>query len=144
LKVSHGLGDAGLWELERELQAECASLGLRPGIKQMWAGLRRRSMRVGVCANLALPYRPPLRAALPDIRDTGCSYEVGLVKPDPAIFRLVCDRLELQPTEVLFVGNTSAADVDGPQAIGMPAMLISEFERLWPRHDHLLHSVQSR
>jgi len=66
---------------------------------------------------------------LPDTPDAVIlSYEVGLVKPDPAIFRLVCDRLGLQPAEILFVGDTPAADIEGPCAIGMSAMLISEFE----------------
>jgi len=78
---------------------------------------------------LALPYGPPLLAALPDTPDAVIlSYEVGLAKPDPAIFRLVCDRLGLQPAEILFVGDTPWADIEGPRAIGMPAMLIAEFE----------------
>jgi FMN phosphatase YigB (HAD superfamily) len=78
---------------------------------------------------LALPYGPPLLSALPDTPDAVIlSYEVGLVKPDPAIFRLVCHQLGRQPAEILFVGDTPAADIEGPGTIGMPAMLISEFE----------------
>jgi len=64
------------------------------------------------------------------------SYEVGLVKPDPAIFRLVSDRLGLQPAEILFVGDTPSADVEGPQAIGMSAMHISDFESYSRRDVH--------
>jgi HAD superfamily hydrolase (TIGR01549 family) len=37
-----------------------------------------------------------------------------LVKPDPAIFHLVCDGLGLQPAEILFVGDIPAADIEGP------------------------------
>ncbi len=62
LKVRHGLGDAGPRELERELQAECAVGRLAP-----------EGMRIGICANLVLPYGPPLRAALPDTPDAGFS-----------------------------------------------------------------------
>lgn len=66
---------------------------------------------------------------LPDTPDTVIlSYEVGVVKPDPAIFRLVCDRLGLQPEEIQFVGDTPSADVEGPRAIGMSAILIADFE----------------
>jgi FMN phosphatase YigB (HAD superfamily) len=50
------------------------------------------------------------------------------LEPDPAIFRLVCNRFELQPAEILFMDDAPSADIEGPQAIGMPAMLISEFE----------------
>jgi len=128
-EVRHELGEGGLAELEADLQAECASVRLRPGIAEIWRSLRERGVRIGVCSNLALPYGAPLLDVLPDTPDAVIlSYEVGLVKPDPAIFRLVWDRLGLQPAEILFVGDTPSADIEGPQAIGMPAMLISEFE----------------
>ncbi|MBO1908095.1 HAD-IA family hydrolase [Microvirga sp. 3-52] len=128
-RVGHELREGGLVILEADLQAECASVRLRPGIAEIWQTLRERGLRIGICSNLALPYGAPLVSALPDTPDAMIlSYEVGLVKPDPAIFRLVYDRLGLQPAEILFVGDTPSADIDGPQAIGMPAMLISEFE----------------
>ncbi|MBD2746689.1 HAD-IA family hydrolase [Microvirga sp. BT688] len=128
-RVSQELGEDGLTELERDLQAECASIRLRPGMATIWQALRARGLRIGVCSNLALPYGGPLLSTLPDPPDAVIlSYEVGLVKPQPAIFHLVCDRLGCRPAEILFVGDTPCADVEGPQAIGMPAMLISEFE----------------
>ncbi|MFC1458650.1 HAD family hydrolase [Microvirga arabica] len=136
--VSHELGEDGLTELEKDLQAECASVRLRTGIAAIWQSLRDRGVRIGVCSNLALPYGVPLLSALPDPPDAVIlSYEVGLVKPDPAIFRLVCDRLGFRPAEILFVGDTPSADVEGPRAIGMPAMLISEFEEFtkWGAHE---------
>jgi HAD superfamily hydrolase (TIGR01509 family) len=135
--VSHGLGEGGLTELERDLQAECASVRLRPGIAAIWQSLRDSGLRIGVCSNLALPYGPPLLSALPDTPDAVIlSYEVGLLKPDPAIFHLVCDRLGFLPAEILFVGDTPSADIEGPRAIGMPAMLISDFEEYTRREAH--------
>ena len=134
-EVRHELGEGGLAELEADLQAECASVRLRPGIAEIWRSLRERGVRIGVCSNLALPYGAPLLDALPDTPDAVIlSYEVGLVKPDPAIFRLVCDRLGLQPAEILFVGDTPSADIEGPHAIGMSAMHISDFE-VYSRRD---------
>jgi HAD superfamily hydrolase (TIGR01509 family) len=137
--VSHELGEGDLAKLEADLQAECASIRLRPGIAEIWQSLRERGLRIGVCSNLALPYGAPLLAALPDTPDAVIlSYEVGLVKPDPAIFHLVCDRLDLQPAEIHFVGDTPSADVDGPRAIGMPAMMIAEFEAYLERRVHVV------
>jgi len=137
--VKHELGEDGLADLEKDLQAECASIRLRPGIAETWQNLRKRGLRIGVCSNLALPYGPPLLAALPDTPDAVIlSYEVGLVKPDPDIFHLVCDRLGLQPAEIQFVGDTPSADVDGPRAIGMPALLISELEAYLDRRVHIV------
>jgi HAD superfamily hydrolase (TIGR01509 family) len=135
--VSHELGEGGLTELERDLQAECASVRLRPGIAAIWQSLRDSGLRIGVCSNLALPYGPPLLSALPDTPDAVIlSYEVGLLKPDPAIFHLACDRLGFLPAEILFVGDTPSADIEGPRAIGMPAMLIADFEEHTRREAH--------
>ena len=135
--VSHEPGEGSLAELEADLRAECASVRLRPGIAEVWQSLRERGLRIAVCSNLALPYGSPLLSALPDTPEAVIlSYEVGLAKPDPVIFHLVCDRLGLQPAEILFVGDTSSADTDGPQAIGMSAIHISDFESYSRRDVH--------
>jgi FMN phosphatase YigB (HAD superfamily) len=92
--LAHDIDGDHLSQLEKDLQAECASVRLRPGIDDIWDALRRMRLRIGVCSNLALPYGPPLLSALPDVPDAVVlSYEVGFIKPDPAIFRLVCGRL---------------------------------------------------
>lgn len=41
----------------------------------------------------------------------------GVMKPDPAIYRIVCDRFGLQPAEVLFVDD-SAANIAAAQVLG--------------------------
>jgi hypothetical protein len=88
---------------------------------------------------LALPYGAPLLSALPDTPDAVIlSYDVGLVKPDPAIFHLVCDRLGLQPAGILFVGDSPSADIDGVQTIGMSAVHISDFEIYSRRDVHMI------
>lgn len=132
-RVNYHPGDVCFLELEADLHAECASVRLRRETAKIWSFLRGGGLRIGVCSNLALPYGGPLLSALPELPDAVIlSYEVGLVKPDPAMFRLVCERLGLQPEEILFVGDTPSADIEGPRAIGMPAILISEFERNYP------------
>jgi hypothetical protein len=40
------------------------------------------------------------------------------------------------PAEILFVGDTPSADIEGPRAVGMPAMLISDFEEYTRREAH--------
>jgi len=49
------------------------------------------------------------------------SFEVGLAKPDPAIFDLVRAELDCAPGEMVFVGDSKRCDFDGPQAFGMQA-----------------------
>lgn len=124
------LDENKLRDLENDLEAEISSVQLREGIGDIWRALRKDEIRIGVCSNLALPYGQPLLRALPDTPDAlVLSYEVGLAKPDPAIFHLVCEKLDLSPAEILFVGDTQSADIDGPRAIGMSAMHISEFTK---------------
>jgi putative hydrolase of the HAD superfamily len=48
------------------------------------------------------------------------SSEVPYRKPHPSIFQLALARLNLDPAEVLFVGDNLNADVVGAQSVGMP------------------------
>ena len=48
------------------------------------------------------------------------SSEVPYRKPHPSIFQLALARLNLNPSEVLFVGDNLIADVEGAQGVGMP------------------------
>ncbi|MEU5694694.1 HAD family hydrolase [Actinosynnema sp. NPDC020468] len=45
------------------------------------------------------------------------SYEEGVVKPDPKIFRIACERLGVHPSEALMVGDSEEAD-GGAAAVG--------------------------
>jgi hypothetical protein len=49
--------------------------------------------------------RPAVLGLLPGLDAYVFSYEVGLAKPDPAIFQRVCDALGCAPGEVVFVGT---------------------------------------
>jgi len=52
------------------------------------------------------------------------SAEVGLHKPDPRIFELACERLDVRPEECAHVGDHHYADVLGARAVGMLPILI--------------------
>jgi putative hydrolase of the HAD superfamily len=47
-------------------------------------------------------------------------------KPDTRLFKLALDRLELEPWEVLSIGDTPENDIYPPQSLGMNAMHIRE------------------
>lgn len=128
-EIAISVGEARLVELEADLAAECNSIRLRPGMDLVWALLRSLDLKIGVCSNLAAPYERPLLACLPGIPDAlVMSFEVGFIKPQPEIFRLVCQRLGLAAEQILFVGDDLKADVLGPRTIGMHAIGISSFE----------------
>lgn len=45
-------------------------------------------------------------------------------KPDPQIYAHALKAMWLSPSQALYVGNNPQADVSGPQAIGMPVVLV--------------------
>jgi putative hydrolase of the HAD superfamily len=61
------------------------------------------------------------------------SSDVGRRKPHPEIFNTVLRELALSPAEVIFVGDRMREDVQGPQNLGMRAIL-----RYHPRRDYSL------
>lgn len=108
--------------LENQLANELASIRLFPEVCDVLLELRQRNYELAVCSNLASPYGPRVRSLLPFTLDAYTwSYSAGAVKPNPAIYKLVCDTLEYAPEEVLFVGDTYQADYLGPIRFGMNA-----------------------
>ncbi len=48
----------------------------------------------------------------------------GLKKPDPAIYRLACARLGVEPAGCLYVGDGGSHELTGAEAVGMTAVMI--------------------
>jgi len=47
------------------------------------------------------------------------SEEAGVKKPDPRIFAIACERLEVRPEECIFVGDHPVNDIEGAHQTGM-------------------------
>ncbi|WP_024875366.1 HAD family hydrolase [Saccharomonospora piscinae] len=90
--------------------------------------LRRVSgagLAVGVLSNIAFDIRPAFTGLGLDrhVDDFVLSYEVGAIKPDPAVFRLALDRLGVAPGNALMVGDSEEAD-GGARALGCAFALV--------------------
>ena len=59
--------------------------------------------------------------------DIVISGEVGLRKPEPEIFLLAARRLNLEPSECVFIDDLQL-NVDGARAVGMTAILHTEYD----------------
>ena len=53
------------------------------------------------------------------------SYDFGLTKPHPAIYRQALDALDVAPSEAVFVGDRLDIDIAGSRKIGMRTILVS-------------------
>jgi FMN phosphatase YigB (HAD superfamily) len=78
-------------------------------------GLKSRGVKVVVLSNVGIDIRECLdRDGLTGLLDgVVLSYEVGLVKPDPAIFGLALDLLGVPGNRTLMVGDSPRDDVGG-------------------------------
>ena len=52
------------------------------------------------------------------------SCDVKLTKPDPLIYRMVCDGLKVAPDKCLFVGDGGSSELTGASEFGMDPVLI--------------------
>ena len=105
----------------------------RPVLQELAA----RGIRIGVLSNAGIDIRPTLDlAGLSEFVDgVVVSYEVGVVKPDPEIFRLALAQLERPAGQVLMVGDSGRDDVGGA-ALGIRTLIL-------PRTTGAVHGLDS-
>jgi putative hydrolase of the HAD superfamily len=96
-----------------------------PDACEVLGELRRRGTAVAVVSNIGWDLRPVLREhGLERFVDVFVlSYEHGIQKPDPRIFRIACEGLGLPPEQVAMVGDDRRADA-GAAALGCPVHLV--------------------
>lgn len=59
------------------------------------------------------------------------SSDVNLLKPDPRIYRLLCERYHVKPEQCLFIDDRKE-NVDGAIAVGMKSVQFQDFETSYP------------
>lgn len=106
---------------------------VRPTLK----GLARRGLRLAVISNWDDRLRPLLQALelSAPFEVTIVSSEVGFSKPERGIFELAARRLQLPPEQILHIGDSWSADVEGGRASGFHALQIKRGEA--PNADRL-------
>lgn len=69
--------------------------------------------------------------------------EAGVGKPDPKIFLMAAQALDVAPEQILHVGDDAALDVLGALGVGMQAVWVNRSEHLWSYAQHPHATVAS-
>ena len=111
--------------LYSDLEAELQSITLYADTLSTLNQLSQAGFKIALCSNLAAPYGHVVYPLLPRFDAYAWSYEVGAIKPEPQLYQHLIDQLGCTADEVLFIGDTPLADVEGPSNFGMSARLIN-------------------
>lgn len=102
--------------------------------------LRERRFKIGLLSNVSGNWVRDtfLTREEQDMFDTMVfSYEVHMVKPQPEIFELVCERLDVKATEAVMIDD-ALGNCDAAESIGMKAIVYDDFRSLKNTIDSLL------
>jgi FMN phosphatase YigB (HAD superfamily) len=88
-------------------------------------GLKTAGVRVGIVSDIHVDLRPAFAdAGLADLVDSFVlSFEYGVQKPNPQIFRVALDRLAVEPADSLMVGDRASHDGAAVE-LGIPTVLV--------------------
>ncbi|MBI4020674.1 MAG: HAD family hydrolase [Candidatus Aenigmarchaeota archaeon] len=90
------------------------------------AALRERHLKVGVLTNVQQHDRTILEeTGLARFVDAATfSFQVGIRKPDPRIFRMILERLGCSPQEAVMVGDSQDSDIVPARRLGWRALFL--------------------
>ena len=120
--------DAGRLRAAVEIRFQYAggALSPRPGTVETLSTLRDRGYGVGLISNCAeevsalwdsTPFAPLVDTAV-------LSYDVRLAKPDPSIYAMAVEGLDVTAEECLYVGDGTSNELSGASDVGMTAVLM--------------------
>ena len=121
-----GFEEAREW-IERvmygELESFFAKISLFPGVEASLARLSQAGLRLAALSDFPAPKKLASIGLSRFFEVAMSSEESGMLKPAPEPFFDLAVRLELKPTEILYVGNSISLDIAGAHGAGMDAAL---------------------
>lgn len=101
-----------------------ADTRLRPDAASALRALKRRGLSTGVISDCTheLPAFLPSLPVAPLLDAKVFSVEVGVCKPDPAIYLAACEQLDVAAEECVYVGDGGSRELTGAAAVGMTAV----------------------
>lgn len=96
------------------------------------AKLKKRGLRTAILSNMGDSVLANIERTFAWIRNFDVlvwSYQLGMAKPDPAIYRHTLERLHTAPEETLFIDD-KRENIDAATALGMRGILFTNPENL--------------
>ena len=131
----HGCHDPGLQEQVAgkriAIQADCFS-HLHSEILPMLAALKKKGLKIGLITNCFSEEAMLIRKSelFPHFDAPCLSWEVGVRKPDPAIYHSCLEKLGIPAQNCLYVGDGGSRELETARAMGMTAL-----QALWYRKE---------
>ena len=90
-------------------------------ILDILSALRSMGIKIGLISNCFSEEAEAFhKSHLPAYFDAAIlSYEAGITKPDPEIYKLCAKKLGVLPSECLFVGDGGSSELKGAESVGM-------------------------
>jgi putative hydrolase of the HAD superfamily len=130
------------------VRARAEVLELSPGALDVLVALRERGCKLGLVTNgyAATHHEKIDRLGLRERMDAFfIADEVGMIKPDPALYRHACRVLGSEPARTAMVGDRYARDVLGAHEVGLFTVLVDvhgiPLPAAGPRPDAVVASV---
>lgn len=97
----------------------------QPNAIEVLSCLKEAGYKTGLLSNCTheIPTVWPETPFSPLIDVAVFSCSVGMMKPDPKIYELTAERLEVRPEECLFVGDGGSQELSGALSVGMLPVL---------------------
>lgn len=120
-RYSRELLESIISKRKRMLQTSFEPANIHPEIIPMFQALKEQNIKIGLITNCYFEERDIIRnSVLFEYFDVMCmSCELGMKKPDTAIFERCLEGLGLAPQECLYVGDGGSLELETAQAVGM-------------------------
>jgi putative hydrolase of the HAD superfamily len=145
-----GCDDVSLARLAKETHGRHAREAIRlfDEVREVFAWLLVKGLRLGLVTNGASDTQRAALRALGIEQWFGAvviSGEVGIAKPDRAVFRIAVDALGVGPEDAWHVGDSLTTDVAGAKAAGLTAIWLNRRRLPWnegdPKPHHEIRSL---
>ena len=131
-RVLTDLGKSDLLDSVEKFSADYRSQkSINKPVLELVDSLKTRGYKVGLLSNNSVETANLLRSAKIDRHFDAfiVSAEVGLMKPDPAIYDLLCDKLGINCTELVFIDDSSQS-LSSAKECGYEPVLFTTYETL--------------